>query len=408
MFIQYIIAILIGIIAGTITGLTPGIHVNLISIIVLSLSPALLVYTTPLSLAIFITAMAITHTFLDFIPSILLGAPDEDTVLSILPGHRLLLKGHAYFGIIFTLYGSVAALFIIILITPLLILLLPLIYPYLQKIMGFILISLSILIIIREPNKKIWTIIIFLLAGFLGIASLNVNLKEPLLPLLTGLFGASGLCMSIKQNTSIPHQLIVPITKIKLSSTSIIRSSIAAIIASPFMAFLPGLGSSQAALLGKEIVNSKDQREYLFLIGAINTIVMGVSFIVLYSIQKSRTGAAATIAQLIPEFTFNNLLFLIGTIIIAGISSFFLTIFIAKYAVKSIHKINYSKLSMSIIFILLIIIFIFSDNTFQGKITALLVFMTSTTLGVFTIMSGVQRIHLMGSLLIPTILFYTI
>ena len=54
--------------------------------------------------------MAITHTFIDFIPSIFLGAPDEDSVLSILPGHKLLLKGYAYTGIILTLYGSATAL----------------------------------------------------------------------------------------------------------------------------------------------------------------------------------------------------------------------------------------------------------------------------------------------------------
>ena len=82
-----ILAFFIGILAGIFTGLFPGIHVNLVSVFLISISPSLLKYTSPISLAIFIVSMSITHSFLDFIPSIFLGAPDEDSFLSILPGH---------------------------------------------------------------------------------------------------------------------------------------------------------------------------------------------------------------------------------------------------------------------------------------------------------------------------------
>ena len=70
---------------------------------------------------------------MDFIPSIFLGAPDEDSLLSILPGHKLLLRGRGYFAIIFTLYGSLTALPIIILFTPIFLFLLPKFYPSIPK-----------------------------------------------------------------------------------------------------------------------------------------------------------------------------------------------------------------------------------------------------------------------------------
>jgi|APSaa5957512622_1039677.scaffolds.fasta_scaffold42332_1 putative membrane protein len=408
--IQIIIAILLGLIAGTITGLIPGIHINLLAVMLLSISSLLLQYTNSLTLIIFITSMAITHTFLDFIPSIFLGAPDEDSFLSILPGHQLLLKGRGYFAIIFTLYGSISALFIILIFAPLFIYILPLIYPYIQKIMWIILILISAYLITSEKDKKLWALIIFLLAGFLGIASLNLNIKEPLLPLLTGLFGASNLLISIQQKTKIPEQKTAPLKKIKLSKKSIIKSSIASLIASPFTAFLPGLGASQAALIGKQFLGFKesmtDQREFLFLLGAINTIVMGLSFIALYSIQKTRTGAAVAISKLIPELTFPNLIIILSTIIISGIISFFIAVQISKFTAKNIHKIKYSKISLIILFILLLIILIFSDFTLQGKFLALLVFIISAFLGIFTILLGIKRMHLMGCLLVPTILFY--
>jgi putative membrane protein len=406
-----ILALFLGVLSGTLTGLIPGIHINLIAIILLGFSATLLNIVSPLTLIIFITAMAITHTFIDYIPSIFLGAPDEDSILSVLPGHQLLLKGHAYFALIFTLYGSLSALIIILFFTPIFIYLLPKLYPYVARIMWIILLLASIYLIsseggfkkqdfLKNYKRKLWALIIFLLAGFLGIASLNLNIKEPLLPLLTGLFGASNLIISIKQKTKIPKQKITKIKNIRLRKKSLIKSIFASIIASPFTAFLPGLGASQAALIGKEVSDIKDQREFLFLLGAINTIVMGLSFIALYSIQKTRTGAAVAISKLIPELTFTHLVYIILTIILSGIIAFFITIQISKLTAKHIHRFNYSKLSIIILVVLLFITIYFTG--FLG----LLVFIISAFLGITTILLGIKRLHLMGALLIPTILFY--
>src|SRR3989304_1437469 len=105
MIFELFIALLCGVIAGTFTGLFPGIHINLIAALLLSSLSALSKYFSPLQLIIFIVAMSITHTFIDFIPSIFLGAPEEDTFLSILPGHQLLREGKGYEAVILTLYG---------------------------------------------------------------------------------------------------------------------------------------------------------------------------------------------------------------------------------------------------------------------------------------------------------------
>ena len=244
------------------------------------------------------------------------------------------------------------------------------------------------------------------MSGFLGIASLNLDIKEPLLPLLTGLFGASNIILSIKQKTIIPEQKTTPIKNIKLSRKSFAKSLLASAISAPFTSFLPGLGASQAALIGKYFINIKDQREFLFLLGAINTIVMGLSFIAFYSINKTRTGAAVAISQLIPDINISNLYIIILTIIISSLISFFLTIFISKLISKNIHKIPYNKLSKIILSVLILVIFIFSDPTIEGKLISFLVFLTSTSLGIFTISSNIKRMHLMGCLLVPTILFY--
>ncbi|MBD3252836.1 hypothetical protein GF386_03835 [Candidatus Pacearchaeota archaeon] len=406
MLFEIILAIIFGILAGTLTGLIPGIHINLIAVILLSYSAYLLELTLPLTLAIFITAMAITHTFLDFIPSIFLGAPDEDSFLSILPGHKFLLKGKAHHAIILTLYGSLSALLIIILLIPIFILFLPFIYQPISNIMPFILILIAVFLILKEPQSKIWAFIIFLLAGFLGTASSDIGIKQPLLPLLTGLFGASSLVISINRKIKIPEQITTSLKNIKLTKKSFAKSISASLIASPFTAFIPAVGASQAAVIGNQVI-PLNQEEFLFLLGAINTIVMALSFVTFYVIGKTRTGAVVAVSQLLPEITNINLLLIVTTITISGIISFYIAIFISKFSAKKINKIKYSKLSIIILAILTIVVFLFSDffNPLGG-ILGLLVFITSISLGITCIELKIRRIHLMGALIIPTILFY--
>jgi putative membrane protein len=70
-----------GLLMGTFTGMTPGIHVNTLAELGMASSfPALF-------------AMGLTHTFLDAIPAAFLGVPDDGSALSLLPAHRLTLKG---------------------------------------------------------------------------------------------------------------------------------------------------------------------------------------------------------------------------------------------------------------------------------------------------------------------------
>ena len=72
---------------GMLTGLTPGLHVNLVAQVLFLISGSVVVFLSeigwiqePLLLVgCLIVACSITHTFLDIIPSVFLGAPDPDS-----------------------------------------------------------------------------------------------------------------------------------------------------------------------------------------------------------------------------------------------------------------------------------------------------------------------------------------
>jgi len=399
MLLEILISLILGIFSGIITGLLPGIHINLISVLLVSISASLSSFFPLESLIVFIVSMSIVHTFLDFIPSILLGAPDEDSALSVLPGHQLLNEGKAYFAIIYTAYGSISAIFLVLLITPIFMFALPAVYPYIHNIMLFILVTASLFLIISEKNNKLYAIFIFFLSGFLGIASLNINISQPLLPLLTGLFGSSSLIISLTQKSNFPFQHIPKLKEIKVKFSELKNSILASLIASPLCSFLPGLGSSQAAAISSSVIGETDKKQFLILLGSINTLVMGLSFITLFAINKSRTGSAAAISQL-TQLSSNHLIIILIAILLSGIISFFLTISLSKVVIKTISKINYNLVSiLTLIFISFLVIIISGALGF-------LVFLTSTFIGLTAISLNIKRTHMMGCLMLPTILYY--
>ena len=398
LIIYIVLALLLGVIAGTITGLIPGIHVNLLALGLLGISGFLLNYIDVKVLGVFIVAMAITHTFLDFIPSIFLGAPDEDTVLSILPGHDLLNKGEGYKAIILTLYGSALGLIIILIATPIFMFILPKIYIYLQKVMFFILLIASCYLIFRE-KLKLKAGLVFLIAGFLGLAVFNLELKNSLLPLLTGLFGGSSLIISFFRAGKIPKQKTEKFKKIKVKGKTLLNSGIAAFLSAPLCCFLPSLGAGQAAVIGSDIIGGKSKEEFLILLGAINTIVAGLAFVVLYAVNETRTGLAVSMSQL-TEISLGFLILILSIVILAGVAGFFLTIFISKFMAKNIFKIDYKYLSLIVFGFLILLVFAFSG------ILGVLVFLISASTGIFGILSKVRRTQLMGSLMLTSLVLY--
>ncbi|MFA5061208.1 MAG: tripartite tricarboxylate transporter permease [Candidatus Pacearchaeota archaeon] len=394
MWVYLVIAFLLGILIGTFTGIIPGIHINLVSLILISIiTPA--PEKIP-SILVFIVSMAITHTFIDFIPAIFLGAPDEDTGLGVMPGHELLLKGLGHHAVRLTIIGSTIAITSLIIIIPLFFLFLPRIYPFLNKMMGWILIWASIFLIYTEKNSKTKALIIFFLSGILGIGSLNIGLKEPLLPLLTGLFGSSTIIYSIRTKTKIPKQKV---EKIPVLKKDIIKPSIITILVSPICAILPGLGASQGAIIGSAIGGKTSREQFLILLGSVNTLVTALSFYILFLINKSRTGVASAISQ-ITKITTEEMILIFVAILISTIILIPYTNFLSKKFAKHINKINYSKISIFVLILLILIVAVISGPL------GLLVFTISTLIGLTCIEFNVRKGFLMGTLLIPTIIYY--
>ena len=397
MFIQVILAILGGVFLGIITGLTPGIHINLISLIILSISGFFLKFISPIIVCVVIVSMSVTHTFLDFIPSVFLGAPDADTALSILPGHKLLLEGKAFEAVKLTVIGSLGALIFSVAIIPILIPVVGFVYPFLKRYIAYILIFVVVYMILRDKNKK-WNLFVFLLSGVLGLIVLGINgLNNPLFPMLSGLFGLSMLVTSLADHVNIPEQKIEE--TIELDKKEIVKSLFAGTIAGTLTSFFPGLGPAQGAVVANQLFKNISDFGFMIIVGGINTVNFVLSLVTLLVLNKARNGAIIVVSQIMNVVSLNDLLIFSSVALLVGGIATFLAFRITRIFSKIMSKVNYKLLVISIIVMIVGMTFYFSG--FLG----LLILVTSTAIGIIPGELGVARNHAMGCLLLPVIIY---
>lgn len=398
MLFESLAAIIAGLLFGIITGLTPGIHINLVSVIIFSISPYLLQHISPLSLCLVIVSMSVTHTFLDTIPSIFLGAPEEGTILSVLPGHRLLLEGKGYEAVMLTIFGSLGALIISVCFFPLILEAVIIGYPIIQPYIGYILLLASIFLIAKERKSKVWALVIFLMSGCLGIGVLNLKtLKEPLFPLLSGLFGMSMLMLSLKDNTKIPPQQAGCMSVTKITAA---KSLVSSVIAGWVCSFMPGLGPAQGAIIASQFVKNIGAKGFLVLVGGLSTTNMVLSFVTFYSINKARSGSVVVISKIIETVSLDEIIIFLAASLIAGGLSTILTLVIAKKFSAFISKVSYQKLCFCVV--LIVIFFVWLVSGFFG----ILILAISTFTGMLPQLKGIGKNHMMGCLLIPVMLYF--
>lgn len=400
MVIEIIIALGVGILFGIITGLTPGIHVNLISLLLISASSFLLDYFSLLSLSVFIIAMSITHSFIDSIPSVFLGAPDSDTALGVLPGHRYLLNGQGYLAVKLTLIGSFGAIILSLILFPFLIPVVKYGYPLIKNYIGWFLLGVVIFMILKDSNK-IWALILFLLSGTLGVIVLNLPyLKNPLFPMLSGLFGTSTLIISLMGKENIVKQRID--SELNLNKKKTFKALISGQASGFLTAVFPGLGSATAAVLSMQFTKDLDEEAFLILIGSINTVNFTLSLLTLLVLNKARNGAVITIQKLIEVVSLNHVLIFLAIALISGSIALILGLKIARGFSNLITKINYKGLVIGIILFIVLLTFILTSAL------GFLVLVVSTFLGMIAPEKGIPRIHSMGCLLLPVMVYFLI
>jgi len=411
-----LIIIILAIITGIITGLIPGLHINFISILILINFQTFQKILPIEQLIIFIIIMSLTHTFIDFIPSIMFGIPNSDTAMSILPGQQMILNGQGYKAIFLSnlgsLFGVITSLFIGIIFY----FNLETFYNQIQPLLPYILAIIVCLGIFLEPNfdSKFRAIMLILFTGGYGIFLLNsTQLNQPLLILFTGVFANAAIINSLLTKSQKIPQQDYKLPKLKQTITKkYLKSILNGTISSSICSITPAIGNIQAATIStitssknKKTQNQQEnsqenQQNFISLISLINTNNFILSLITFLTISKARNGSIFVISQITNTITINQIIKFYLIILITTPIIFYLTLKIGKFAIKKLSKLT--KQLKQINFTLLILLTI--QITYLESYFGLLCLIGATLLGYLTIILNIKRIHLLSALIIPTII----
>lgn len=407
--IETIIAIITGIIFGTVTGLTPGLHVNTVGIIIFSISDKILNFTTPLTLCSFFVSMSLCHAMLEFIPSLLMSIPNEDTILSIQPGHRLLFKGDGRKAIRLVSFGGFLSIILLIALMPSLMIFLPMIYNLLKNYIGYLLLITMIILLIRfnTKEKRLKSILLFLISGILGLTVLNSNIGSNLglLCILSGLFSISNLLYTINNDSAIPPQ--------KDSRTILIdnkfkKATLAGSLSGCVLGLLPGLGPAQGTLIAQSITLNKDitPEEFIVTNSGVNISDTLFSLMAIYLINNPRSAISVYISNILSNIELIHIIFFIFVSLITVSVACVLSIKIGDWMIDHVLKINYKRFNMFIVALITLILIIFTVTNNGCLWYVLLCYVTSISLGLLTNVLDLSKSNLMGVLIVPSIITY--
>jgi putative membrane protein len=408
-----LIACLFGVLCGALTGIMPGVHVNTVGAFVFASSIYLLNFVSPDVLAVFLISTAISHSMIDFLPSMFLGVPEEGTVLSVLPGHYFMLMGRGKEAVRLVTVGGLGSLIVTIMLLPLFALFLPPLYWVIKPYIYLILV-LAVVYMIKRLNRNLysicWSVFLFISSGILGWVMLNTPLSTnvSLLTIFSGLFGVSTLIYSLNQNSTVPTQNKYHNFKI---SKNVLRGIFAGGIAGSILGFLPGMGPAQGSILAQELSGGGDIGEnkegFLVAMSGVNVSDTLFSLIAIYLIGNPRSGIAVFIDKLIQNFDINYLLLFVFVSITAVSISVFFCIKLGDFLILYLNTINYSLLSKLVILFTTFLVIIFALIENANILYVILVYSTSISLGIIPHYIGVNKSNLMGVLILPAIIIYT-
>lgn len=413
LMIELVAACFIGILIGTITGMTPGIHVNTAGAIIFASSTFLLGFLSPEFLCVVMVSMSIAHALIEFVPSMLLGVPEEATATSVLPGHRMVLQGRSKEVIRIVCVGGFGAILVTILMLPIFAVVLPLLHDVSKPFTWIILLSASIYLtysLTSTSRDFVWSLLLFTLSGILGwtIFQTPISSGVSLMCTFSGLFGISTILFSLNDNSTLPHQNSFYDLDINFKK---FKSIFAGGITGAILGFLPGFGPAQGTVIaqaasGASDINDDDTVNFLLATSGLNISDCLFSLMAIYIIGNPRSGIAVYMSYLVSKMSLNHLVIYIFASLLAVSVSLALALKLGDSFSKLMSNINYRKLSIGVILLQIVILYIFIFYYQAPILYMTLALVTSTALGMLPHYLGVGKSHLMGVLIIPAIVIY--
>jgi putative membrane protein len=416
-------AVLGGTLSACVFSLLPGLHIyNILGLIVIFLHSlqGSGVSAMPEVYIPFMIGLVTGWSVLNTIPSVLLGAPDESAVFTVLPGQKYLMTGRGYEGTMMIGAGSLAGIFLVVFIMgPLAPEFLPVAHYVLTPHIHWILwVVIAFILITEWPKGGNWGpagwrkffdawstlgagLLTFFLSGLLGFIILYRpviaidNAFQNIMPAFVGLFAVPWCLLNVLSGTEVPKQYVRD--TLNINGDLLLRSGVAGGIGGGFAAFFPVITGGIGGLLAGHATAQRDERVFMMSQG-VSKVVYYTGALLLYfmpGLFLTRGGGALIIKGLYTPCTQGDYYLALGSIALSGAVSFMLLSPLTRWTLNLMGRIDYrhiSGIALGIIVLLVVVV-----TGWPG----FFVMVVSAGIGLIPVLFGSRRLNCLGVLLLP-------
>ena len=435
----------IGSLIGGLSGLVPGLHPNTSAALLAGFPQLFTIFSLeggggPLAPVIasstlvgcFLIGVLMGHSMTEIIPTAMLGVSDDETVVAQLPSQRLYGIGRPDLVIEAAVIGGIGAvaLFALIFVPTRFLMGQPVgLYSAMKPVMGFLLLGISAFVLLSSRGQKrlFLSVTSFLLSGMLGLIVLTIQLPtqmtvsmsggiwpgDPssfLLPAFSGFFAVPALLFSSGNKTesrclfSSGERMRTPLGKPLLRS----------LFPSLLVGWIPGITNAYATSLvtmkrRAECRSIESSFQYLVTYSATNVGGSLQSIVAMATIFRARNGTLEAINDHFSNSVIGwfegfeppmAIISFIWAACIAAVVGAWSCMFLGRRVLGGSSGKSFKIVRISMMVFILILVL------WSSGPVGLLVLFTCFILGAWSLFNSAPRVHLMGFLLVPVIIYF--
>ena len=422
-FLPAILSVIAGTLVSCLVAILPGVHIyNVMGLAILFIHGA-----GEAGVAIgmeraipFMVGLVCGWSMLNTIPSVLLGAPDESAIFTVLPGQKYLMSGRGYEGVMMIGVGGFSGILLLLFVVgPLAPRFLPIARHVLNPHMHWILWVIITFILMTEWPKggnlgkagwgrffDAWKglgagLLTFFLSGWLGFillyrspVSAEVAFQN-IMPAFVGLFAVPWCLLNVASGTRIPPQRIS--NTLGINADVILRSAAAGGLGGGFAAFFPVVTGGVGGLLAGHATAQRDERVFMMSQGVSKVVYYTGALLLFFApgLHLTRGGGAWLIKGLYQPQGWGDYYLALGCIAISGALSFLLLSPLARLALRVMGRVDYRVVSA--VALALIATMVFAVTGWAG----IAIMGIATGIGLIPVLYGSRRLNCLGILLLP-------
>ena len=414
-----LLSAVVGAVAASVLACVPGLHVyNVMGLLVLALHGQAL---APDVLVPAVIGMMVGFSLLSTVPSVLLAAPDESALFTVLPGQKYLMQGRGREGVLITATGGLAALFVLVVgFGPLAPRLLPAVQLVLRPhlhwmiwcVIGFML--LSEWPKVGPIGQGGWHRFLggwrslaagLLTFGLSGLFGFILMFRPPvshevafqnLMPAFVGLFTLPWLILNLISAVAPPPQDKSPGMR-KLGAGVVLRGTLAGVFGGGFAAFVPAVTGGVGGFLAGHATAVRDDRVFLVSQGAskLTYYVGGLLLFFVPGLGLTRGGAAWLMRGFREPGFPGDYGLALASVALAGAVAFLLVSPLTRATIWLLERCGYRRLSWAALACACIVVF--GMTGWMGLFVAVV----GTGIGLIPVLFGSRRMNCLGVILLP-------